>query len=222
MSRRDNAHLRCPRCHMLGELCVCSLIPQPPLVTRTRVVLFIHRNEDRRTTNTGRLALECLANSAVVVRGHQDQPDAPFVPEPGTRPLLLFPADDAVPLDTLPPSAHPVTLLVPDGNWRQASKVRARIPGMAQVPCVTLPQGPPSRYRLRSEPKEGGLATLEAIARALEVLEGPEVRAVLERVFAAMVERTLWSRGELAAAQVTTGLPPGAQRHAPGRVPAVD
>jgi DTW domain-containing protein len=211
MSRRDNRDLRCPRCHMLGGLCVCALIPSPPLVTRTRLVLVLHRLEERKPTNTGTLAAACLANSEIIVRGHEGEPTPPFVAPEGTRPLLLFPAEDAVPLAPSPDD-RPVTLIVPDGTWRQAAKVRRRVPGMAEVPCVTLPPGPPTTYRLRSEPVEGGLATLEAIARAFDILEGRHVRDALERVFRAMVERTLWSRGELAAADVADGIPAGVTR----------
>ncbi len=56
---------------------------------------------------------------------------------------------------------------------------------------VKLPTAEPSRYRLRKETKPGGLATIEAMARALGVLESPEVEEALERIFALMVERTL-------------------------------
>jgi DTW domain-containing protein YfiP len=214
MSRRDNAELRCPRCHMLGGLCVCALIPSPPLATRTRIVLVIHRYEDRKPTNTGRLATECLANQEVIVRGHDGEPTPPIAIPPGSRPLLLFPHESATPLVA---SDQPVTLIVPDGSWRQARKVRRRVPGLVDLPCVTLPPGPPTRYRLRSEPVDGGLATLEAIARALAILDGPDAAAALERVFRAMVERTLWSRGQLATAAVTDGIPDGVVRHAPTR-----
>jgi hypothetical protein len=71
------------------------------------------------------------------------------------------------------------------------------------------------RHRLRHETREGGLATIEAIARALGVLEGGQVRSILEKVFCAMVERTLWSRGQLDAAQVSAGIPAGVLRHDP-------
>lgn len=196
---------------MLGGLCVCGLLPAPPLVTRTRVVLVLHREEVRKPTNTGRLALACLAGAQLVVRGERDQPPAPL-DLVGTRPLLLFPDDDATPLDRIADDPRPTTLIVPDGTWRQAQRVRTRLPGLADVPCVTLPAGPPSRYRLRSEPRPGGLATAEAIARALGLLEGPAVQAAIERVFDAMVERTLWSRGALPTAALVHPLPAGVTR----------
>jgi DTW domain-containing protein len=213
MSRRNNASRRCDRCRMHDSLCVCSLIPT--LATRTRLMLVIHRVEVRKPTNTGKLAAHCLVNSEIVVRGHEDRPTPPFVADPSTQPVFLFPHEDAVPLDRFARSEKPVTLIVPDGTWRQASKVRARVPGFRDVPCVTLPREEPSIYRLRFEAHDHGLSTIEAIARAMGVLEGPHVRAAIERVFRAMVERTLWSRGDLDDAEVTGGIPAGAMRHDP-------
>ena len=199
---------------MHGSLCVCGLVPR--VETKTRLVLVIHRVEARKPSNTGRLAAACLPNSEVVVRGHAEAPSARLTPPPGSTPLLLFPHEDAVPLGAAHASGPgPVTLIVPDGTWRQASKVRQRVPGLRDVTCVSLPQDVPSIYRLRAEAHEHGLATLEAIARALGILEGPHVRRALEHVFRAMVERTLWSRGELATADVTGGVPEGALRHDP-------
>jgi DTW domain-containing protein YfiP len=200
---------------MLGGLCICDLFPRPRLETRTRLVLIIHRYEDRKPTNTGRLAAECLANSEVIVRGHESQPTPPFTCEPGRQPLLLFPHEGAPPLSELATDPRPVTLIVPDGNWRQASRVRQRVGGLRDVPCVSLPAGAPSRYRLRAEAHDTGLATIEAIARALGLLEGdngPRVRDTLALVFAAMVDRTLWSRGMLRTADVTGGVPAGVSR----------
>jgi DTW domain-containing protein YfiP len=193
------------------SLCVCTLLPR--IETRTRLVLVIHRAEARKPTNTGHLAVASLVNSEVHVRGRLGEPSEPIMVQPGTLPLLLFPHEhEAKPLRLLD---EPVTLIVPDGNWRQASKVRARVPGLREVPCVTLPAGAPSTYRLRSEAHSHGLATIEAIPRAMEILEGVHVRQALERVFRAMVERTLWMRGDLATEEVTGGIPDGVLRHDP-------
>lgn len=213
MSRRNNASRRCARCRMHGSLCVCDLVPT--LTTRTRLVLVIHRAEARKTTNTGKLAAMCLVNSGIVVRGHEDRPTPPFAADPSTQPVLLFPHEDAVPLEGFARSDKPITLIVPDGTWRQASKVRARVPGLRELPCARLPLEEPSIYRLRSEAHEHGLATIEAVARAMGILEGPRVRAAIEHVFRAMVDRTLWSRGDLESAEVTGGVPAGAMRHDP-------
>lgn len=205
MSRRDNVEGRCARCRMHELLCVCALIPR--LETRTRLVLVIHRFEERKPTNSGRLAALCLPNSEVCVRGVADAPAPRFTCDPERQTLLLYPQPDAIPLTTFAASPRPVTLVVPDGTWRQAGKVRQRMPGLADVPCVSLPPDEPTRYRLRAEFHAGRLATLEAIARALGILEGPAVRAALERLFAVMVDRTLWLRGAISAAEVPGSIP---------------
>lgn len=209
---RETAGSRCERCRLHLGLCVCPLLPR--LETRTRLVLIMHRLEARKSTNTGRFAALCLANSQLVLRGDGERPDAPFVCDDGSRPLLLFPHPDAQPLAR--PAAHegPITLVVPDGTWRQASKVRKRVPGLDGLPCVALPPEGPSDYRLRRWPHEEGLSTLEAVARAMGVLEGEGVRRELERVLRVMVERTLWSRGRLDAREVAGGIPDAARRHA--------
>lgn len=187
--------MRCVRCRMHFDLCICALIPR--LETRTRIVLLLHRREEAKSTNTGRLALQCLPNSELRVRGHEGQPDLPLQLAPGVQPLLLFPAADAQPIERWRDGPQPLALVVPDGTWRQAARMRRRTPGLDLMPCVTLPPGPPTRYRLRSETHEGRLATIEAIARALGVLEGDEVRVAIERVFDAMVTRSLRASGSV-------------------------
>jgi DTW domain-containing protein len=215
VSRPESATFRCRVCRMLGRLCVCPLIPSPPLATRTRVVLVMHRLENTKSTNTGRLAAACLANSEILVRGHDGQPSEPLAWGEDVQPLLLFPFEDAKPMAHAARilDGRPVVLVVPDGTWRQASKVRRRVPGVADMTCVSVSGEAKLPYRLRAEAHAHGLSTIEAIARAMAVLEGEHVQRVLERVFRSMVERTLWTRGELAAADVCGGIPEGAVQH---------
>lgn len=214
MSRRDNASARCQRCRLHRSLCLCALIPR--LETRTRLVLIIHRREDRKSTNTGRLAVECLPNSEVIVRGDvESYPELPAAWSPAAQPLLLFPDADAIPLARFAASPRPVTLVVPDGTWRQASKVRQRIPWLRDVPSVSIEHDAPTAYRLRKEIRDQGLATMEAIARAFGVLEGASVRTEMEGVLRVLVERTLWSRGRMEKAAVFGGIPEGVVRHDP-------
>ncbi len=220
VSRRDNADLRCEHCHMHTPLCICAELPR--LTTRSRLILLLHYREARKPTNTGSLAAACLSGTTTFELGEgtaahhaQPRPDFGQLIQPHEQAVLLFPADDAVPIDEWVATVQPVApvLIVPDGNWRQASKMRGRLPGLAALPCVTLPTAAATAYRLRAEPKSGGLATLEAIAHALLHLEqahGQAVAGELLRVFQLMVERTLWLRGSLAADKVAGGIPPAA------------
>jgi DTW domain-containing protein YfiP len=191
---RKKYWLRCDRCKMRREVCICSDIPQ--LSTATKLVLLAARRELQVPTNTGRLAAQALTNSVMLTRGDRDIPLdlAEHLPE-GCRPLILYPADDAIELSPTMREGGPYTLVVPDGNWRQTSKMRRREPLLAGIQAVTLPPGPDTQYLVRRETKAQGLATIEAIARALGILEGDWVQRELEKVFALMVQRTLAGRG---------------------------
>lgn len=215
MSARARCEDRCPQCRMRCLLCLCPIIPR--VVVQTRLIVIMHHKETRLTTNTARLALLALPNSELRLRGDKVQPmsDQGLI-KAGHEPLLLYPSDDAVELTPAFAAQlnRPAALIVPDGSWRQASKVASRVPALTGVTRVKLVPGRPTEYRLRRETKQDGLATFEAIARALGVLEGPAVQTELEAVFRAMVERTLWSRGWLSTRECTTGIPPEAIQEA--------
>jgi DTW domain-containing protein YfiP len=183
------------------------------LKNSSRLCLVIHRDEDRKTTNTGRLAADCLSGSRIVVHGKSKSPTL----DPGAQMprLILFPCEEAEELTRSHVENGPIELLVPDGTWRQATKMTRRIPWLNDARRVSLPTLTRTRYRLREEAKLGGLATLEAIAQAFGILEGPEVQDALEHVFRMKVERTLYSRGVLQRENVFGGVPEGVVRHDP-------
>lgn len=197
---------RCPACGLHMPLCLCDTFRALP--SRTRVRLIVHVREARKSTNTARLLPLLLSAAQVRLRGGPGMPEAPITLDPARRAFVLFPSAEAVCVSTLV-DGPPITLLVPDGNWRQATRAIRRSPEMQGVPHVTLPPGPPSRYRLRNHPDPKRISTFEAVSRALGVLEpdGAEVQARLDDAFTRFVERSLYSRGELAAEEVTGGVP---------------
>ena len=177
------------------EDCLCSRIPQ--LDIQTRVVVVMHHREWLKPSSTARLFALASPRCEIRIRGRRDLPfDSSGIVTPERRTLLLHPGKDALVLDTSLVAAdpRPITLVVPDGSWRQADKIAQREPVLKALPTVVLPDMGPSRYRLRNEPREGGLATFEAIARALRILEGEATYAALDALFTEMVERTLATR----------------------------
>jgi DTW domain-containing protein len=192
---------RCRVCYLHTAACMCTLIPQ--VDNKTALTVIMHHRETYKTTNTARLACLALQNSDIYIRGLKDNPlQIEHLLNDKEVPLFLT-LDDKAKL--LSPefmqeikSASPdktFRLVVPDGSWRQAGRMGYREPVLKKMQWVTLPPGPLSRYRLRYEHDAAGLATLEAIARAMTLIDGNDlVEAELLKIFEVMVERTLAAR----------------------------
>lgn len=199
-NRTRKPQSRCLGCHMRKELCLCENIRacRESIKSETKILILMHHRERHLTTNTGRLASLCIPNCSIHFRGLPYKPlDCAELLDPERETLLLFPREDAKVLSSefLSTLKKPITLVVPDGSWRQAYKVAKREDALKNAHRVILPEGALSEYKLRREPKASGLATFEAIARAMGIIENPEMQAKLEELFRLMVSRTLGSRG---------------------------
>jgi DTW domain-containing protein YfiP len=159
------------------------------------VALVVHAKELKRTTNTGRLAVHALVNSEMRVRGRDREPlDLSALIRPDYQSCVLYPSDDAIALGDLA-SDKPMLLIVPDGNWRQASKVNTRHPELRHLPRVKVRGLPEPGPILRREHFIDGLSTLQAIALALAEREGEEVGRRLLALYQAKLAATLRGRG---------------------------
>ena len=200
---------RCPGCEIRKPLCFCSLIPRIEL--RTRLIILMHTCEEVLTTNTARLAAKALTNSEVRIHGRRDERMATddLIQNARTS-LLLYPSPMAIELtpEFVSTIELPINLIVPDANWRQTAKFVRHDPSLSGITQVKLSRGSPSEYRLRTQRDVQHLCTLEAIARAIGVLESVAAQSSLEQLLRVQVERTLWSRGKLSASQcLTAGIP---------------
>jgi DTW domain-containing protein YfiP len=89
----------------------------------------------------------------------------------------------------------PIQLIVPDGTWRQASKVHFRHHELKDVKRVMISTPNISKFHLRAQHRREGMATLQAIAHALGVIEGDLVKDQLLKLYHAKLEQTLIGRG---------------------------
>lgn len=184
---------QCPRCLRPQTHCLCPSIPR--LDSRTRVLLLQHPSEVNHALNTARLAALGLSNAELLVgEVFEDLPT--LLNRPGYRARLLFPADDAQPMNAYAPTDEPLLLVVPDGTWRKARKMLHLNPLLAALPRVTLAEGGVSRYRLRKAPGPGALSTIEAIVQALQTLEAPASFEALLKPFEALIEGQIAAMGE--------------------------
>lgn len=177
----DPGHERCERCLFQRRVCLCAAIPT--LATRTRIVIVRHHLERHRSSNSGRLAHLALPNSELVEHGGLAGP-ARLPALDGA--WLLFPEGEAARAAPAPP---PAQLVVLDATWSQARRMYRKLSALRGLPILRLPDAPMAAARLREAPGPGRVSTIEAIARALRLLEGEDAAARLEQLFGAAVAR---------------------------------
>jgi len=218
---RDRDQTSCPTCRLPDWLCVCSYAPR--LTTRTRILLVVHVSDFGRTSNTVRLLALAIPDVAVVCHGVFPAPADPASHVPaGATPVVLFPGHGANPLtpDVVASLPSPPALIVPDGNWRQASRMVKRLPLLAKAVKVALPDRAFAGTALRRNRPEHHMSTYEAVTQALVVLEGEAVASPLLDFYRRATDRMLFVRGKLGRGDVYGGIdglnPPGQAPQATG------
>ena len=171
---------------LFKNICICNDIQKFGL--KMRVTIMMHIKEINRSTNTGKLAKLMLTNSTVVPVGAPDMPaKREDIILPGYENLVLFPiATQNLDANFLSTLKLPVNLIVLDGNYNQAGKMfRSEL--LDGVKRVRLPFGQKSNYELRHIKGTEKISTIEAIIKAIEIIEnGPAVEAI-HKIFLQMV-----------------------------------
>ncbi|MEO7331028.1 MAG: tRNA-uridine aminocarboxypropyltransferase [Minicystis sp.] len=181
----------CARCRRPESVCYCAALPR--IETRTRVVILQHPRERDMPIGTARMASLCLpaAELHVGMRWGGSAPLARALQDPARPPILLYPGPGARDILREPPRG-PVTLVVVDGTWSQAKTVVRDNPVLQALPRYAFAAPEPSQYRIRKEPDEAYVSTIEALMHVLGVLEGDpaKFRRLLDPLHA-MVEAQL-------------------------------
>ena len=188
----------CYRCMRPQSVCYCGVTPT--IQAATPVLFLQHPREEFVAIGTARMASLCLAQSRLVVGTElDDHPTVRAVLDDPTRTaILLWPGPGARDLQVDPPPG-PTTLIVVDGTWPLAKKLVRLNPRVAALPRYGLTPARASEYRIRKEPTDSCVSTLEAVLEALSLLEGD--RAAFEPMmtpFRAMIDAQIAHAAEAA------------------------
>jgi DTW domain-containing protein YfiP len=179
----------------------------PRVSLTTRVVLVQNNHERTKPTNTGRLAALMLDNSELcfyAVRGES------FDPTPLQRPeldyALVFHRESATPIlsrtNPAPVPGKTRTLVFLDGTWAQCSRMSRRVTAVQDMPAYALPPGPPSPWAVRGETHPDRLSTLEAVLRALELVEDTDAVETMRDWFDLVTAGQLYMKNKLPSPSV--------------------
>ncbi len=187
---------RCYQCFRPIAQCFCHVIPL--IDNRTEVLILQHVGERCHPFNTARIVRKALRRCELI---------ADDTLRLGSRHLpihanagLLYPLANAPSLSDLSADERPSQLVIIDGTWHQAKAIVRDVAQLSGLPCFRLSPTTPGQYRIRLEPNEHSLSTLEATVAALQALE-PDTAGFdqLLDAFNSMVENQLNHRGNRVA-----------------------
>ncbi len=166
---RPATRVLCARCRRPQVVCYCAHLARLP--TRTRVLVLQHPRERRVGIGTARMAQLALPNSELRV-------GIDFAADPVVRATLagpspsylLFPSPQALDVRQLRLD-QPINLVVVDGTWSQARTLVRANPALAALPRLAFVPRRPSDYRIRREPADFCVSTIEALTEVLNILE---------------------------------------------------
>lgn len=172
----------CLRCLRPSKLCYCKFLnPFDPLI---KFVILIHPIERKRRIATGRMSHLSLLNSHLIDGESfgEDKRVNTLLHLPNHKPVILYPGENSINLstakeevvETLFPSGVTPLIFVIDGTWNNARRMFNRSPNLKDLPKISFNVTKESNFRVRKQPKQGFLSTIEAIHQTVDLL-GPHV-----------------------------------------------
>ncbi len=182
--------VRCYDCYRPESLCFCDRIPT--VNNRTNILILQHMRERFHAFNTARIVRKALTNATLLVDHNVALAERLDAMSLRDSVGVLYPSAESRLLSDLSPAERPQQLVIIDGTWHHAKTLMRDIPRLSSLPHFQLRPSQPGRYRIRREPNDTALSTLEATAAAIADLE-PDTEGLdqLVAAFDAMVQTQL-------------------------------
>ncbi len=130
-----------------------------------KITLLTHFKEFPKKSNTGRLVLEVLGNSAEQIRwDRMNPPDILLKEIEAGGVALVYPGTPDEQENNLSDIRQ---FIIIDGTWHEARKIHQRSSYLQHVRRISLKTVHRSRYNLRKNQKESGLCTAECVIEIL-------------------------------------------------------
>lgn len=182
-NKRDgvfNRGIKCSSCFMVKHYCICSLLESAcgdhvPL--KANVLSFMHYKEYGAASNTGKLLTITQPDRTANFMFANVEDEIKLASALEQRPsFLLFPSVASRPLgeyyDFIQSCNGDVNLCVIDSTWSQGKAMERLIPSnipRVNINDIAIASGP-SVYYSRKQTICSRISTIEAIARALEIM----------------------------------------------------
>ncbi|MBC8210270.1 MAG: DTW domain-containing protein [Gammaproteobacteria bacterium] len=131
-----------------------------------KIILLTHQRELKKSTNTGSLVVDVLADKAEVIVWHRKNPSPrllDYIAQGSTA--LLYPSNESL---LISQSDDYQRYIIIDGTWQEAQKIFNRSPYLHDLPGVKIQLDGASAYNLRRNQRPDCLCTAECAIEALK------------------------------------------------------
>lgn len=159
----------CSRCAYPEKTCLCHAITE--MRSQTSIVVLQHPGESRHAKNTARLVELVIPDTELLVGENEaDFADVRERLQMDPHAAVLYPTTGSTSLQESIAGEPIETIILIDGTWRKARKMWFANPWLHALRVCHLNDVGSSAYRIRSSNVSGGLASIEAVAIALNLL----------------------------------------------------
>jgi len=177
---------KCYQCYRPISSCMCKHVK--PISTRTKFVILMHPKEFKKTKNgTGRLTHLSLPNSELYI-------DIDFSDHTAVNTLIndsnnlcyvLYPGKNTLNLNQqkIESEGKQVIIFIIDSTWPCSVKMLRLSKNIQNLPKVSFSHTKSSQFRIKEQPKEFCLSTIESTLTLLELLNEQGIEEIEEGEF---------------------------------------
>lgn len=177
---------KCYRCYRPTTSCMCPHVK--PIVTRTKFVILMHPKEFKKTKNgTGRLTHLSLPNSELYIDDDFSGHSAinALIEESGNLCYVLYPGKESLNLNTqkIEAAGKQIVIFIIDSTWACSVKMLRVSRNLQKLPKVSFTHSKMSQFRIKEQPEEYCLSTIESTLSVLELLDAQGAEKIEEGAF---------------------------------------
>jgi DTW domain-containing protein YfiP len=158
----------CYKCVRPASHCVCEYIQS--FKAHCNFLILQHPHERKKYYSTSKIVLNAISNSKVLYGVTFDESEVSASLD-GKIPYLLYPSQDAIDCSNLNLNDDSTVIII-DGTWVEARKIVYRNKFLQSLPKISFKQPILSQYKIRKQPKDFCLSTLECIGHLLKMSIG--------------------------------------------------
>ena len=172
---------KCYKCYRPKKSCMCEYIQK--INTNTRFIIIMHPKEFKKTkNNTGRFTHQSLPHSEIHIGidfNHNDEINK-IINDQRNSCYVLYPGENSIKLNhqTIQKENKKNVIFIIDSTWPCSNKILAVSENISALPKLSFVHDRSSAYKIKTQPNEYCLSTIESTLCILELLNKHKIENI--------------------------------------------